>query len=211
MNQQSNVKELPLAYFKRQDQQADEQFYTWPRPVVHIDEGAIHALTTLLAKLLPSGGVYLDLMSSWRSHLPDDCQPTRVVGLGMNAAEMTDNPQLDEYLVHNLNTNPVLPWSGAEFDAVLCTVSVQYMTKPIEVFREVSRVLQPGGLFILSFSNRCFPTKAIATWLAGTDKQHLALVEHYFTAAGNWTITKTAAHTPRDSDPLYAVWAHTLS
>ena len=211
MSQQNNGKELPSAYFQRQDDQADEQFYSWPRPVVHIDEGAIHALTALLAKLLSAGGVYLDLMSSWRSHLPDDCQPTRVVGLGMNAAEMADNPQLDEYLVHNLNANPVLPWSAAEFDAVICTVSVQYMTKPLEVFREVNRVLQPGGLFVLSFSNRCFPTKAIAAWLTRTDEQHVALVESYFTTSGDWTTPKTAAHTPRHSDPLYAVWAHSLS
>jgi SAM-dependent methyltransferase len=211
VSQQRKVDEFPANYFKRQDEQADEAFYAWPRPVVHIDEGAIQALTTLLAKLLPAGGVYLDLMSSWRSHLPDDCTPARVVGLGMNAAEMADNPQLDEYVVHNLNTNPVLPWTEAAFDAVICTVSVQYMTKPIEVFREVSRVLHPGGLFILSFSNRCFPTKAVNAWLTRTDQQHLALVESYFTTAGTWTTPKTAAYTPRDSDPLYAVWAHTLS
>ncbi len=202
---------LPQEYFKRDDESIDDAFYTVPRRVVHIDEGAIHTLTTLLAKVLPPQGVYLDLMSSWRSHLPTEHKPTRVVGLGMNAAEMADNPQLDAYLVHNLNENPTLPLPTAEFDAVTCTVSVQYMTKPIAVFQEVNRVLKPGGVFVVSFSNRCFSTKAIAAWLGSTDAQHIELVQYYFAATGNWTTTERAAHTPRHADPLYAVWAHKLS
>ncbi len=204
----SNATQLPGEYFRRYDDSADELFYTMPRFVVHIDDGAIRALTALLAKVLPPGGVYLDLMSSWRSHLPDELKPTRVVGLGMNAAEMADNPQLDAYVIHNLNTKPVLPFSDAEFDAAICTVSVQYMAKPVETFREVNRVLKPGGVFVVSFSNRCFPTKAIAVWASTSDKQHTELVEYYFDAVGNWTTPQTAAHTPRQSDPLYAVWAY---
>ncbi|MEZ4728527.1 MAG: class I SAM-dependent methyltransferase [Caldilineaceae bacterium] len=182
--------------------------FTPYRCAVHIDDGAIRALTTLLAKLLPTGGVYLDLMSSWRSHLPDAAKPVRVVGLGMNGAEMADNPQLDAYWVHNLNQTPTLPFATAEFDAAVCTVSVQYMTKPIAVFREVNRVLKPGGVFVVSFSNRCFPTKAIAAWVASSDEGHTELVKHYFIAAGHWTTPQTAAHVPRRTDPLYAVWAH---
>ncbi|MCE7984792.1 MAG: class I SAM-dependent methyltransferase [Caldilinea sp. CFX5] len=202
-----NATQLPGEYFRRYDDSADELFYSIPRRVVHIDDGAMRALTALLAKVLPAEGVYLDLMSSWRSHLPDELKPTRVVGLGMNAAEMADNPQLDAYVVHNLNTNPVLPFTEAEFDAAICTVSVQYMTRPVETFRDVNRVLKPGGVFVVSFSNRCFPTKAIAVWASTSDKQHTELVEYYFDAAGNWTTPQTAAHTPRGSDPLYAVWA----
>jgi SAM-dependent methyltransferase len=204
----SNATQLPGEYFRRYDDSADELFYTMPRFVVHIDDGAIHALTALLAKVLPPGGVYLDLMSSWRSHLPADLKPTRVVGLGMNAAEMAENPQLDAYVVHNLNETPTLPLTTAEFDAAICTVSVQYMTKPLETFREVNRLLKPGGLFVVSFSNRCFPTKAIAAWVSSGDKEHRELVESYFVTAGNWSTPQTAAHTPRQSDPLYAVWAH---
>jgi SAM-dependent methyltransferase len=204
----SNATQLPSEYFRRYDDAADELFYTIPRFVVHIDDGAIGALTALLAKVLPPGGVYLDLMSSWRSHLPADLKPTRVVGLGMNAAEMAENPQLDAYVVHNLNETPTLPLTTAEFDAAICTVSVQYMTKPLETFREVNRLLKPGGVFVVSFSNRCFPTKAIAAWVSSGDKEHRELVESYFATAGNWSTPQTAAHTPRQSDPLYAVWAH---
>ncbi len=204
----NNPNNLPTPDFRRYDEQADEQFYAFPRRVVHIDEQAIRALTALLAKLLPPTGNYLDLMSSWRSHLPPTLKPARVVGLGMNAEEMADNPQLDSYLVHNLNQNPRLPLPDAAFNAAICTVSVQYMTNPVEVFREVNRILQPGGIFVLSFSNRCFATKAVATWLASTDQQHVQWVESYFATAGNWTKRETAAHTPKNSDPLYAVWAH---
>ena len=207
----NNDIQLRQPNFQRQDDSADELFYTTPRRVVHIDDGAIRALTALLAKLLPPSGVYLDLMSSWRSHLPDELQPTRVVGLGMNAAEMADNPQLDAHVVHNLNENPTLPFRDAEFDAVICTVSVQYMTRPIALFCEVNRLLQPGGIFVTSFSNRCFPTKAIAAWMAGDDADHLALVKHYFTAAANWSTPQTTAHTPRHADPLYAVWGQRLT
>ncbi len=204
----NNPNRLSTQNFRRYDEQADEQFYSSPRLVVHIDDQAIRALTVLLAKLLPPIGVYLDLMSSWRSHLSAELKPTRVVGLGLNAAEMADNPQLDSYLVQNLNANPTLPLPDAEFDAAICTVSVQYMTKPIEIFREVNRVLKPGGIFVLSFSNRCFSTKAVAAWLTSTDEQHVQLVESYFMAAGHWTKPATAAHVPKNVDPLYAVWAY---
>ncbi|CAN5582912.1 class I SAM-dependent methyltransferase [soil metagenome] len=204
----NNQNRFPAQNFRRYDEQADEQFYVSPRLVVHIDDQAIRTLTALLAKLLPPTGIYLDLMSSWRSHLPTQLKPSKVVGLGMNAQEMAENPQLDSYLVHNLNTNPAMPWPDAEFDAAICTVSVQYMTKPVEIFREVNRVLKPGGLFVLSFSNRCFSTKAIAAWLSGTDQQHVQVVESYFTASGHWTKPETTGYTPKNSDPLYAVWAY---
>lgn len=210
MKSGNHIPSFPTTYFRRNDEQADEQFYALPRLVVHIDEQAIRTLTALFAKLLPPQSVYLDLMSSWRSHLPDELKPTRVVGLGMNAAEMAANPQLNSYLVHNLNEQPTLPFATAEFDAAVCSVSVQYMTKPGEIFQAVNRVLKPGGVFVLAFSNRCFPTKAIAAWLAGTDAQHIELVKNYFNAAGNWTTPEAASHTPKNSDPLYAVWARKL-
>ncbi|MGQ9908628.1 MAG: methyltransferase domain-containing protein [Candidatus Flexifilum sp.] len=206
---------FPAEYFRKQDESGDELFYTVPRKVVHIDDGAIRALTGQLTALLPRSGTILDLMSSWRSHLPTDRRFERVVGLGMNAEEMADNPQLDEYVVHDLNRNPLLPFTTAAFDAAVCTVSVQYLTNPVAVFTEVARVLKPGGRFIVSFSNRCFPTKAVAIWLALNDRQRVALVTRYFEAAGRWTkITawgREAGRTPAawfgGGDPLYLVWA----
>jgi methyltransferase family protein len=197
---------LPSEYFTRSDDTNDSIFYTFPRLVVHIDDHAINAARTLYKEVLPPGGVYLDLMSSWRSHLPDDLKPKRVIGLGMNAQEMAENPQLDKHVVHDLNENPVLPFEDAVFDAVICTVSVQYMTRPIEIFTDVNRTLRPGGVFVLTFSNRCFPTKAVAVWLSTTDQQHISLVTQYFEESGNWRGIRSAQNITK-GDPLYAVWA----
>ncbi|MDP2702709.1 MAG: methyltransferase domain-containing protein, partial [Candidatus Rokubacteria bacterium] len=155
--------------FRRFDEDDDSAFYSSPRRVVHIDGGAIAALTRLYAALVPSGGHVLDLMGSWRSHLPASFGGT-AIGLGLNAVEMAENPQLAAAVVHDLNRDPGLPFADAAFDAVVCAVSVQYLTRPLEVFREVRRVLRPGAPLIVSFSNRCFPDKAVALWRV-TDNQ----------------------------------------
>jgi SAM-dependent methyltransferase len=178
--------------------------------VVHIDEGAIAAVTQLYRELLPSGGAILDLMSSWRSHLPPELTYRRVAGLGMNAAELADNPQLTEFALHNLNETPVLPFADGEFDAACCCVSVQYMQQPVAVLREVGRVLRPDAPFVVTFSNRCFPTKAVNLWRSTDDEQHQQLVALYFAAAGNWRdiIVRDASPASKAGDPLYAVWGY---
>ena len=145
--------------FARVDADDDTRFYSVPRKVVHLEPGAIEALRGVYAEHFAPGGTVLDLMSSWRSHLPDGMG--RVVGLGMNAEEMAANPQLDDWVVHDLNREPRLPFPDASFGAVACAVSVQYLVHPIEVFGDVLRVLVPGGPLVVSFSNRCFPTKAV--------------------------------------------------
>jgi SAM-dependent methyltransferase len=157
---------------------------------------------------LPAGGRILDLMSSWRSHLPEGLRCREVVGLGMNGEEMADNPQLTRSIVHDLNRDPRLPFANGEFDGAVCAVSIQYVTRPLPAFGEVRRVLRPGAPFVVSFSNRCFPTKAVAVWLGGTDEQHLGLVRTYFEAAGGWMdVTEENRSPDHGGDPLYAVWA----
>lgn len=208
MQSMNQRKTLSSNYFRRHDERDDSEFYSSPRLVVHIDDAAIDALIILFEKLLPETGMFLDLMSGWRSHLPQSAPAVKVIGLGMNAQEMVENPQLDAYIVHDLNKCPSLPFINAGFDAAICTVSVQYLTRPIEVFREVNRTLKPGGIFLISFSNRYFPTKAVAAWLATTDEQHLKLVDYYFSASANWRDLQMQANTPENGDPLYAVWAH---
>ncbi len=126
-------------------------------------------------------------MSSWRSHLPESFRAGSVVGLGLNAEEMADNPQLTSHVVHDVNADPHLPFGDEAFDGAMCAVSIQYVTHPLLIFREVHRVLRPGAPFVVSFSNRCFPTKAAAVWLATTDEQHRALVCAAFEAAGGWS------------------------
>lgn len=201
---------LPPEAYARHDESPDDQFYSFPRKVVHIDEGAIAALGRLYTDVLPPGGRVLDLMSSWRSHLPDGHRFREVVGVGMNAEEMAENPQLTSAIVHDLNRDPRLPFEDREFDAAVCAVSIQYMTKPLPVFREVRRVLRSGAPFVVSFSNRCFPTKAVAVWLSATDRQHVELVRAYFKAAGGWVdVTEEDWSRGDMGDPLYAVMART--
>lgn len=206
---------FPEDYFRRDDEFNDAEFYAAPRMVVHIDQSAIEALTACYGDILPRNGVILDLMSSWRSHLPlDHLMPKRVVGLGLNAEEMLNNPAISEgdIWVHNLNETCQLPFASGEFDAVVCAVSVQYLVKPLEVFAEVYRVLKPGGKFVVSYSNRCFPNKATAVWLSTTDAQHAQIVVSYFQHSAAWgevsaRIKNTDTGAPATEDPLYVLWA----
>jgi SAM-dependent methyltransferase len=198
---------LSPAAYAREDESADDGFYGFPRKVVHIDDGAIAALGRLYAEVLPAGGHLLDLMSSWRSHLPEGFRAGDVVGLGMNAEEMADNPQLTRAIVHDVNRDPRLPFGDGEFDGAMCAVSVQYLIHPVQVFREVGRVLRPGAPFVVSFSNRCFPTKAVAVWLSTSDEQHVALVRAYFESAGFAAVETEDRSRGGYGDPLYAVWA----
>jgi SAM-dependent methyltransferase len=157
---------LNKAAFDKADRSPDADFYCEPRFVVHVDNGAIAAVTAVYAQILPQGGAILDLMSSWVSHLPGGAEYKSVVGHGMNVRELAANERLSRWFVQDLNENPVLPLETATFDAACLCVSVQYLQRPVEVFREVARVLRPGSPFVVTFSNRCFPTKAVAN-LAG--------------------------------------------
>ncbi len=197
-------------HFARLDEDPDPVFYDMPRKVVHIDDDAIASVKQFFRDTLPTDGVILDLMSSWRSHWPPDLAKQRLVGLGMNAEEMTENPDLDNFVIHDLNANPKLPFEDVTFDAVVVTVSIQYMTQPVEVFREVYRILKPGGLFAVIFSNRMFPTKAVAIWRSLDDRQHAELIGAYFHQAGNFTQVEAQDRTRQGAgytDPLYVVMA----
>lgn len=194
-------------FFRRLDDSDDELFYLAPRFVVHIDDGAIAKVGEIYRRLLPNGGAILDLMSSWRTHLPIGLRANRVVGVGLNRAEMEANPQLTETAVHNLNRNPRLPFSDSEFDGAIMTVSVQYLVRPVEVFAEVGRVLKPGAPFVVTFSNRMFPTKAVAIWRYLDERDRIGLVARYFIDSGTFekieVIEMSAAEPP--SDPICAV------
>jgi SAM-dependent methyltransferase len=199
--------DLPKDAFDRYDQTPDTWFYAQPRFVEHIDDGALAAVTQLYRELFPPGGHVLDLMSSWVSHLPEDVTFARVVGLGLNEEELAANPRLDERLVQNLNSTPRLPFESDAFDAAGICVSIQYLVEPVEVLREVGRVLRPGAPLVITFSNRCFPTKAVAIWQALDDLGHTELVMRYLRGAGNWTDVRALDRSPRapGADPLFAV------
>ena len=206
----ANSDNLPPEAFRRYDETRDEAFYTQPRFVTHIDDSAVAAVTQLYREYFPPGGAVIDLMSSWVSHLPPEIEYTRVAGVGMNREELAANTRLSEFAVQNLNVNPVLPFADAEFDGAGICVSIQYLTQPVEVLREVGRVLRPNAALVITFSNRCFPTKAVAVWQAMlSSEQNGLLVARYLQQAEVWTdieiLDRTAQH--RGADPLYAVVA----
>src|SRR5205823_755958 len=161
---------LPQGAFAKIDAEEDELFYELPRLVCHIDDGAIAALTEFYRIALPAGGVLLDLMGSWVSHLPPEIEYAEVIGHGMNAEELAANPRLDRWFVQNLNRDPRLPLTDASLDAAMICVSIQYLQRPVAVLREIRRALRPGAPIVISFSNRCFPTKAVAIWRSLDDQ-----------------------------------------
>lgn len=197
---------FPDGFFDRVDPSADADFYSSPRLVTHIDRQAIASIGRIYDEL-NIGGEVLDLMSSWISHFRG--RPTRLVGIGLNAEELRANRQLAAHLVGDLNVDPILPFGGATFDHAVCAVSVDYLVRPVEVFAEIGRVLRPGGRFVVTFSDRCFPTKAIRGWLSTDDAGHIAIVREYFRLSESFGPAEASAFHDPDSraDPLFAVWA----
>jgi SAM-dependent methyltransferase len=202
---------FPRGFFARDDEQPDAVFYGPPRLVTHIDDAAIAAVGDLYAELGIDGSApeprrVLDLMSSWVSHFRTP--PAELVVLGMNAAELDANTAATERIVRDLNADPTLPLPDADVDAAVCCVSIDYLTRPVEVLAEAGRVLRPGGPLAITFSNRCFPTKAVHGWLATTDEQHGALVAELVRRTGLFTEPEVSLRTrPGRGDPLYAVVA----
>ncbi|MBA59190.1 MAG: methyltransferase type 11 [Gammaproteobacteria bacterium] len=200
-------KEYPEAMFTRQDNQADEIFYEEPRFVTHIDRETINEITSFYEESLPENCIVLDLMSSWVSHLPPKKKLKKVVGLGMNLEELSANQQLDEYLVHNLNSVPDIPLETSSFDIATIVVSIQYLTRPYEVFRSIFQLLKPGGQCLVMMSHRLFPTKAIYAFQVLSAKERIDLVTDYLEKTG-FRNTEFIDRSPKQGDPLWIVRGH---
>lgn len=207
--------------FARIDDSDDKVFYARDRFVEHLDALALSTVERIIGDLVvEENPVILDLMAGWDSHIPEYLHACRVVGLGLNDNELQGNKALTDRVFHDLNENPELPFQDDTFDVVVNTVSVDYMTRPFHVFREVSRVLKPGGLFLVMFSNRMFPQKAVKIWKESGEKERIMLVEDFFRTAEGFEeprvfISKGRprpkddkyAHLGIPSDPIYAVYA----
>ncbi len=197
---------FPEGFFDRADPSPDPDFYDAPRLVHHIDERAVDAVGALYEQLGVDGDV-LDLMSSWVSHLRTP--PRSLTVLGLNEVELAANPQATARVVQDLNADPRLPFPDGSFDAVLNCVSVDYLVRPVDVLAEVARVLRPGGLSVCTFSNRCFPTKAVRGWLSVPEEQRPLIVADYHRLAGGFDepVTEQRLAATWRYDPLWAVWA----
>ncbi len=196
---------FPPGAFAKEDPSDDADFYAEARLETHIDDTAIAALTDFYRVALPAGGVVLDLMSSWISHLPDEVAYCEVIGHGMNAEELAANPRLDRRFIQDLNRDPVLPLAEASLDAAMICVGVQYLQNPVAVMSDLARALRPGAPLVISFSNRCFPTKAVAVWLNSGPQRHARLVDLYLRAAGFSDVEIHRLRDGRTSDPMTAV------
>lgn len=197
--------------FARQDESDDAIFYESPRLCYHIDDFAVSALTEYYEENLAPGADVLDICSSWVSHYPKEWKGGKVVGLGMNEYELSQNPQLSGgYDVKDLNDDPTFPYENESFDVVTCVVSVDYLNKPQEIFQEIGRVLRPGGVAMLSMSNRCFPTKAFRIWLQTNDMEHIFIAGSFFHYSGLFDAPKCEDISPNPgrSDPLFIVRAN---
>ena len=204
------------------DRANDTDFYAFPRFVTHVDANFIDQLTNLYRDRLKPQTRILDLMSSWVSHLPEEMEFAHVEGHGMNVEELAKNPRLNHYFVQNLNQSPQIPLEDEDFDAVLMAVSVQYLEYPEAIFSEIHRILKPDGIVIVSFSNRMFYQKAIATWREGTDLSHLQLVKSYFHSVAGFSQAEIISNSNplpgflqllgiASPDPFYAVIASKVS
>ncbi len=202
----TNHLDLPPQSFAKRDTTPDALFYAQPRFVAHIDARAIAAVTELYGRTFPSGGALLDLMSSWISHLPEGVAYREVVGIGMNEAELAANPRLTRHLVQDLNRDPALRLDPDSLDGAAICVSIQYLQQPVAVLREVARVLRPGAPLAITFSDRCFPTKAVAIWTALDGADQARLVSLYMTEADFDRVQATQLlERDRGGDPLWAV------
>ena len=196
----------------------DAAFYAPPRIVDHLDRTALEQWRVLTGRFVTSGMAVLDLMASHDSHLPDDVHPARLAGLGMNAAELAHNEKLTERIVHDLNADTILPFASGEFDVVLCALSIEYLVRPEAVLHEVARVLKPGGICMVSFSERWFPPKAVNPWPTLHPFARVAWVLRHLQRTGFNTLhTESLRGLPRPADdkhiaqtrfadPLYAIW-----
>lgn len=201
------------------DDTDDQLFYDYPRFVTHVDEGFIQQLTDLYRDHLRPQTRILDMMSSWVSHLPAEMEFSHIEGHGLNAEELARNRRLNHYFVQNLNQHSQLPLPDQSFDAVLNCVSVQYLQYPEAIFSEIHRVLKPGGVAIISFSNRMFFQKAIQIWRDASEPTRVELVKKYFTSVTGFTVPEVIVNKSTvpnflqwlgagGGDPFYAVIAH---
>ena len=194
----------------------DEIFYQQPRFVNHLSDSFRTRLTTLYSEYLLNHHIILDLMSSWVSHLPTNIRYKKVIGHGMNQAELSSNERLDSIFVQNLNKKQNMPIEDSSIDVGLIVAGWQYLQYPEKVSLELSRIIKSDSLLIISFTNRAFWTKAPNIWTYSSEEKRIEYVTSVLTANG-WRIEKVFNEKTQDkklfgfysseSDPFFSVIA----
>ena len=206
--------------FSREDETSDAEYCQHPEHIENLDTLALSTIEDLFVRLIPKGAEILDLMAGVDSHIPSEIQPARITGVGLDSKGLDENAKLSEKIIHDLNGGKPLPFNDDEFDVALITLSIEYITKPLELFEEVARILKSSGLFIITFSNRMFPPKAVNIWKNTGEQERVALVKKLISLSDRYTVIgdfeSSGKPRPKDdryymlgipSDPIYAVWA----
>ena len=194
----------------------DGIFYQQPRFVHHLSVSFRNRLTSLYSEYLLNHYIILDLMSSWVSHLPSNISYKKVIGHGMNEAELSSNERLDRFFVQNLNKKQNMPIEDSSVDVGLIVAGWQYLQYPEKVSLELSRVIKSDSLLIISFTNRAFWTKAPNIWTYSSEEKRIEYVTSVLTSNG-WRIEKILNEKTQDkklfgfysseSDPFFSVIA----
>ena len=175
-----------LNYYQRKkpDESNDEEFYSDPKFVYHLDANFRRYLSNVYKKEISDNSTVLDLMSSWDSYLPEDKKYIKVIGHGLNKQELENNKIFDTYWIQNFNLNQEIPLENKSVDYCLMVAAWQYLQYPENLTKEIARILNDHGKFIISFSNRAFWHKAPNIWTLSNEEERIKYVRKVLISNG---------------------------
>ena len=169
---------------KKIDESNDEEFYSSPKFVYHLDANFRQYLSSVYENEIVDYSTVLDLMSSWDSYLPKGKKYKKVIGHGLNKQELEKNKIFDSYWIQNFNLNQEIPLDDRTIDCCLMVAAWQYLQYPENLTREISRILRNNGKFIIAFSNRAFWHKAPNIWTTSTEEERVKYVRKVLISNG---------------------------
>ena len=169
---------------RKPDEGNDEDFYSDPKFVYHLDFNFRRNLSLLYQKEINNNSIILDLMSSWDSYLPKAKKYKKIIGHGLNKRELERNKAFDSYWTQNLNLNQELPLESGNVDYCLMVAAWQYLQYPENLAKEIARILSDKGKIIISFSNRAFWHKAPNIWTTSSEEERVKYVRKVLISNG---------------------------
>ena len=169
---------------KKLDESNDEEFYSDPKFVYHLDANFRQYLSNVYKNEIAEYSTVLDLMSSWDSYLPKEKKYKKVIGHGLNKQELEKNKIFDSYWIQNFNLNQEIPLDGGSIDYCLMVAAWQYLQYPENLTKEIVRILSNQGKIIIAFSNRAFWHKAPNIWTTSTEEERVNYVRRVLISNG---------------------------